>query len=807
MEKRINIVIVHYNTPLLTECLIKSINKFTPNSNIFIFDNSDKYPFDYRQDNITYCDNTKGQIINFKEWLSNYPDKTKSTEATKSFGSAKHCVSIQKCIDLLDENFILLDSDVLLKRDISDIFDERYMYVAETVQQPLTDIQRVLPYICFLNVRKMKKCNVTFFNENFMHGLFLSKKGDMYDTGAWFYKACEGFTSRAILCEDYIYHYKAGSWNEVSNKRYGKTRTQYEWLAMHTECFTSSFDCYKEDLIAAGIKHWQCLNLDEPKTIQDKINWLKLYDTTPLKTMCADKIKVHKYCEDKLGKDICIPILKVYDKPEDINWNKLPNKFVLKCNHGSGMNIVVKNKYGINRKETIEQLKRWMETDYAFENGYEMQYHDIVRKVFAEEYKEDASQKDSLYDYKVWCFNGEPKFFTVNDGHGHGKWMRFYDMDMKLLSYKRLDYPGEPENEVKLPSNIETMKEYARKLSEDFRFVRVDFYEINGELFLGEMTFTPASGYIKYKNSQHGKTIGNMLSLKNRNVIYTCITGNYEPLDDPFSVSPGFDYICFTNSDTIKSNVWKILPIPKELDGLTEVKKQRCIKINAHKYLPQYDLSIWVDGSIKLLKNVNQFIKDNCEDGIIFIPSHPQRNCIYEEMATCIKMKKDTEANIAPQRKRYKEEKFPEHYGLVQSNIIVRKHNDPDCIRLMECWWNELKNGSHRDQLSFNYAVWKNEDVKVNYLSSKTCSSEYFKWDTSHGKKKLKFQVKEEQPSKRRKSGINIDEIMQSHYVLKGRSKPSQTSNKIAEIKTKNPVLRRHLISKSIKTFLNPNTF
>lgn len=801
MEKSINIVIIHYNTPLLTECLIKSINKWTPNSNIFIFDNSDKYPFEYRQDNITYCDNTKGQIINFNEWLSNYPKRYSSSEATKSFGSAKHCVSVQKCIDLFDDNFILLDSDVLLKKDISDIFDESFIYVAETVQQPLCDIHRVLPYIAFINTRMMKENGVTFFNENFMHGLHVTKRGDMYDTGAWFYTACENFPSKKIAYEDYVFHYKAGSWNEVNNKRYGVNKSEYEWLNIHDVCFKESFDCYKDELIEIGKKHWQKLNLDEPETIQDKINWMKLYDATPLKTMCADKIQVHKYCKDKLGKDICIPILKTYDTVDDIDWKQLPSRFVIKCNHGSGMNIIVKDKKYFNERRAIAKLKTWLETDFAFQNGYEMQYHDIVRKIFIEEYKEDTGQTTSLYDYKFWCFNGEPKFFTINDGNGHGKWMKFYDMELNQLPYKRLDYAGEPVGEVRLPSDIKQMEEYARKLSEDFKFVRVDLYEINGKIFLGELTFTPGSGYITYVNKTDGKTIGDMLNLKNKNVIYTCITGNYEPLEDPFAITPGFDYVCFTNSPSIKSNVWKILPIPKELDGLSEVKKQRCIKINAHKYLPQYELSVWVDGSVKLLKNLNPFISEKCKDGYIFIPKHPQRSCIYDEMDACIKQKKDTAEHIEPQRKKYKEEKFPEKYGLVQSNIIVRRHNNPDCIRLMECWWYELKNGSHRDQLSFNYAMWKNKDVKVTYLDKGTCNSEYFKWDTSHGKNKQKAKV--EEPKKKKIASVaNIDEIMKMHHT--GKSVAKKSDNAIKRVTTENPVIRKQLISRSLKEFLKP---
>ena len=131
MEKPINICIVHFNTPLLTECLVKSINKFTPNSKIYIFDNSTKLPFVYRQDNLVYYDNTKGQIINFDEWLSQYTNRTPRYWKANKCASAQHCYTIQKCIELIDDNFILLDSDVLLKKDISELANEEYLFVGE----------------------------------------------------------------------------------------------------------------------------------------------------------------------------------------------------------------------------------------------------------------------------------------------------------------------------------------------------------------------------------------------------------------------------------------------------------------------------------------------------------------------------------------------------------------------------------------------------------------------------------------------------------------------------------------------------
>ena len=218
---------------------------------------------------------------------------------------------------------------------------------------------------------------------------------------------------------------------------------------------------------------------------------------------------------------------------------------------------------------------------------------------------------------------------------------------------------------------------------------------------------------------------------KNRKVVYTCITGGYDTLIEPSVVTEGFDYVCFTDCTNIESKTWEIRQLPKEIKELntTNVKKQRAIKILPHRYLSEYDISIWVDGNILIKDDLNTFLNKECNtENNIFIPQHPIRQCTYDEAKECIKLKKDTKENIEPQVKRYKLEGFPLKKGMVQSNIIVRRHNSQNCIRLMEQWWNELYNGSHRDQLSFNYVLWKNPDIKITLLPKSIYNSEFFFW-------------------------------------------------------------------------------
>jgi len=222
-------------------------------------------------------------------------------------------------------------------------------------------------------------------------------------------------------------------------------------------------------------------------------------------------------------------------------------------------------------------------------------------------------------------------------------------------------------------------------------------------------------------------------------VVYTCITGGYDSLMEPAVVTPGVDYVCFTDNPGLKSKNWKIVPMPEELNGLSEVKQQRGVKILAHRYLSDYDISVWVDGAVQVKGNIKEYLKSlDFGKFCVFIPEHPVRKCIYAEKDACIRTKKIKGDGIAlaeKQMKRYREEKFPSNYGLVQTNVMMRRHNDPYCKELMEKWWEELKDNSHRDQLSFNYALWKVGDSGFKYLIKTTCNSRVFNWIKSHKKK------------------------------------------------------------------------
>ena len=173
----------------MLECLIRSLNKHT-DCKIHVFDNSDEYPYRGNHKNVEVIDNTEGQYVNFGEWLKQFPERR--TSARANFGSAKHCKSVDVCFDLLPKGFILMDSDVLVKKDISDFWDDRYAWVGEAKWETHEGVRvmRLLPFLCYINVPMLKKNGIKFFNGNWMWHLRPTTPNKYYDTGAWFLKAC-----------------------------------------------------------------------------------------------------------------------------------------------------------------------------------------------------------------------------------------------------------------------------------------------------------------------------------------------------------------------------------------------------------------------------------------------------------------------------------------------------------------------------------------------------------------------------------------------------------------------------------------
>lgn len=221
---------------------------------------------------------------------------------------------------------------------------------------------------------------------------------------------------------------------------------------------------------------------------------------------------MHKYSKKILHKDICVPILKIYNNINDINLKELPNKFALKLNHGSEMNILCNDKLKFDLNNAKKQLDEWKNINYG-DFSKEFQYMFVKRQIYAEKFL-----GDNLLDYKIFCFNGVPKFIRVRkilSDQNHTKVHNHYDVNWKLMDLESglMGYFRRPDIKIQKPKKLKLMLEYSRKLSKEFVFVRVDLYEVNNTIYLGELTFTPSNSFIEWKNLEQNILVGSYINL------------------------------------------------------------------------------------------------------------------------------------------------------------------------------------------------------------------------------------------------------------------------------------------------------
>lgn len=270
----------------------------------------------------------------------------------------------------------------------------------------------------------------------------------------------------------------------------------------------------KED-IKRGIE-WQyfrktgrILNLKSPKLFTEKIQWLKLYDCTPIKTRLCDKLEVREWIDEKIGGEYLKKIYGIYDTFEEIDFSNLPEEYVIKTNHGCNMQLLVIEGGKVDYVRDRERFTRHLNINYAYKSKYELQYKDIKPRLFIEEYIKNTNE---IFEYLFFCFNGEPRYvlFASNKRTPDIKCTMF-DINWNNCHF---NYGGRLHNEsIPKPENFEKMCEIARILSKDFKFVRVDLHNVNGKIYFGEMTFTPASGYMKFNPPEYNRVLGDMLIL------------------------------------------------------------------------------------------------------------------------------------------------------------------------------------------------------------------------------------------------------------------------------------------------------
>ena len=263
------------------------------------------------------------------------------------------------------------------------------------------------------------------------------------------------------------------------------------------------------------IKQGYKLNLNNPKTFNEKIQWIKLYDKNPLMPKCVDKYTVREYVEKKGCKDILNKLLWDGFNPEDIPYDKLPNKFVIKVTHGSTFNIICTDKSNLNVEATNRKLKKWLKEKFLPCYG-EWFYGVEKPRIIIEKYIES---KEGLKDYKVFCFNGKPKYIGVYSDRGLGKTKQ----ELFNIEWEKIDgMTGKFQKQsikTSKPKKYEELLEYSRILSSDFKHARVDFFIENDKIYFGEITFTSGSGFDKFSSKELDIELGNCLELPLNKII------------------------------------------------------------------------------------------------------------------------------------------------------------------------------------------------------------------------------------------------------------------------------------------------
>ena len=255
------------------------------------------------------------------------------------------------------------------------------------------------------------------------------------------------------------------------------------------------------------------MNMTRPREFNEKIQWIKVFYKPDILTRLVDKLAVRNYVSEKIGKKYLNKLLAVYRHPDEIDFNRLPDQFVLKGTHGSNYNLIVKNKNDISHRRVKRLAKKWLGRNYYYRLGLEWAYKNVPPAIIAEAYMEEQGKK-SLTDYKFYCFSGKARLIQVDtDRNSDGDHrMTYFDLNWKKLPFTKVNKTMF-EGEIKRPENLSEMITFAEALADKFPFVRVDFYSVNGRSVFGEMTFYPGDGRTDFYPDKYNEIIGSYIEL------------------------------------------------------------------------------------------------------------------------------------------------------------------------------------------------------------------------------------------------------------------------------------------------------
>jgi len=313
-----------------------------------------------------------------------------------------------------------------------------------------------------------------------------------------------------FLCALGLCHFGLLNRDSVNGKRFITEKFYQYFLNLKKDDYYNEL---KDQLTSLYHNINQEINIDYPRSYVEKIQWIKAFEIDSHFSELSDKYKVRKWVAERIGEEYLIPMVGgPWKRGEDIEFDSLPDKYVLKANHGSGMNMIIKDGNSVNRRKIIKRTNAWMDSLFGW-NGMEVQYFEIPRRIYAEQYIEQLD--GGLLDYKIHCFNGVPKLIQVigdRDINKHTANEAVYDLDWKRVdlmyhTYKQYD------KEISKPAKLEKMLELSTVLSKEFKYVRVDLYLIENNIKFGEMTFTPARGLTKWENKDAENMVGEWIEI------------------------------------------------------------------------------------------------------------------------------------------------------------------------------------------------------------------------------------------------------------------------------------------------------
>lgn len=709
INKTVTFIVVNFNTSKLVNCLIQSIYKNIRsfNYNIVVFDNSDISKFRLDKEisrlglDIKIYDNTEEQLIEFRPLIEKYT-VDKEIGKGNNYGSFKHTVTIDYMLTKIPEvknNVILCDSDILIYKDI-DFIDETKISVGSII--PIADgrNERIAPFLQYVNKKMMNEKRIRYFDRKTAYGCI--KNNPYTDTG---YSILKKITDNNLPFSNinifkYCVHLGSASFKDKENERKNAFINKHEGLFDNSVLFFTSVDRNYEKFIFPYIyfarkfnsfsKFEIVVDYDDEKLSEKAKNFSKILDCEIL--IRKPKIKnvdIHKIrfleepetkCEYTYCGDVDLLILEnvvPFHVSQMKNYGTIFDNVIRYNNetHLSGLHFV-------KTKEYYEKTRNHRKTEIKGSDEFNLFQ---ICKRSGLKFKPKTI---NLVDFKI---NRPEHGFHISQNR---KPFKFYSADSIDLSIDDLVVLNSvlKEREYKTISKKFFDKRFVEALNLAIEYVKmVKFKDFDIEIM------------------EFPKT-------EKKYAIYTCQTGNYDYLPEQMMYDiKMFDYFYFTdNPEIIVCKPWKIVDInrfekmfPEQIMN-DNVKKARFIKTHPHLFFKNYEKSIWIDANMSFKTNPINLIKMIDDKCVFTSVKHQHRNCIYQEATAVLQLKKDNKQIVDTEIECIRHNMFPNNYGMIESGLMIRNHNDHRCISLMKQWWTMIENYSRRDQLSFNYVCWKN---------------------------------------------------------------------------------------------------